>query len=261
MDTRIPPEIQACLQNYQERLDRELPGRVMALYLVGSIALDDYHPGQSDIDFVSVLACQAAAEDFEILQAIHKNIRQQYPSLLLEGMYIQPCDIGCLESPTDLILNYHDGKLNWSNRIEMSSVSWWILKHCGIAVFGQDAQTLPITIDMEHLLRTQRENMNSYWASWTRDIGRILLLYSDWGVQWTVLGVLRQFFTLKERQITSKTKAGYYALGCLPERWHRIIRESIALREVTSLSYYRNRIKRAIEAYLFLIFIISFNHL
>jgi hypothetical protein len=53
--------------------------------------------------------------------------------------------------------------------------------------------SLTFAVDFEELLRTQVEN-----------------LLSDWGVQWAVLGVLRQFYTLREGRITSKTKAGEY---------------------------------------------------
>lgn len=46
----IPP---ACA-TYLEVADRLEPGLVEGLYLQGSIALGDYRPGVSDIDFVAV---------------------------------------------------------------------------------------------------------------------------------------------------------------------------------------------------------------
>jgi hypothetical protein len=86
-------------------------------------------------------------------------------------------------------------------------------------------------------------------------------LLSDWGVQWTVLGVLRQFYTLRERKIISKTEAGKYALGCLPERWQGIIAEAIAMRESPRCTQYGSKITRAVETYVFLKYIIRIcNH-
>jgi hypothetical protein len=102
-----------------------------------------------------------------------------------------------------------------------------------------------------------RENLNSYWASWTKRPGRILALYSDWGIQWAVLGVLRQFYTFNERSITTKIRAGQYALGCLPGRWHKLIREAIDIRHGKKESAYRLRISRMIEAVIFLKYIIQ----
>ncbi len=80
---------------------------------------------------------------------------------------------------------------------------------------------------------------------------------SDWGIQWTVLGVLRLFYTIRERQVTSKVRAGKYALTCVPARWHPLIQEAIAIREGSPQSHYRSRIKRAIESIRFLRYIIQ----
>lgn len=64
---------------------------------------------------------------------------------------------------------------------------------------------------------------------------------------WAAPGVLRKFYTFRENGIISKTAAGEYALGCLPPRWHRIIREALNLREEITSSLYKSRIERALE--------------
>ena len=175
----------------------------------------------------------------------------------MEGDYLPAADIGCLDDEGGPFLKYHDGKLEWSERFGLCSVTWWILKEKGIAVFGPSPWELALTVDMERLLQGQLENMNSYWATWISRPVRLATLLSDWGVQWTVLGVLRQFYTLRERQIVSKTEAGKYAMACLPQRWERIIAEAVALRESPPRSQYRSRILRAVETYGFLKYIIQ----
>ncbi|MCX5328670.1 MULTISPECIES: nucleotidyltransferase domain-containing protein [unclassified Streptomyces] len=42
------------VQTYANAVDTELPGLIQGLYLVGSVALHDFHAGASDIDFVAV---------------------------------------------------------------------------------------------------------------------------------------------------------------------------------------------------------------
>jgi hypothetical protein len=49
--------------------------------------------------------------------------------------------------------------------------------------------------------------MNTYWARFTTDPRYIAWLLADYGIQWTVLGVLRQFYTFREHAITSKVGA------------------------------------------------------
>ncbi len=255
-DPRIPVLLKPLLQEYTCRLEQDAPGLVSAFYLVGSIALDAFNPRCSDIDFVAVLGRQAGPGVPEKLLEIHRFIEKQYPKWKMEGQYFQPSDLSCIDGEVSPFLNYHDGKLEWCRRFGLGPVTWWVLKEKGIPVFGPLPQELAITLDMDHLLKGQLENMNSYWANWTRRPVRLAALLSDWGVQWTVLGVLRQFYTLRERKIISKTEAGRYALGCLPERWQRIIAEAIAIRESPRRSQYGSKITRAVETYAFLKYII-----
>jgi hypothetical protein len=84
------------------------------------------------------------------------------------------------------------------------------------------------------------------------------MLYSNWGIQWAVLGVLRQFYTFEGNSITTKVRAAQYALGCLPARWHKLIREAINIRQGTQGSAYWFRTSRMIEAVKFLKYIIQF---
>jgi hypothetical protein len=55
---------------YLSAVDAALPGFVQGLYLTGSVALDDFYPAWSDIDFVAVSANSLAAD---ALLLIHRN--------------------------------------------------------------------------------------------------------------------------------------------------------------------------------------------
>jgi hypothetical protein len=250
-DPRISPALQAPLNDYVERLQENLAGQVQAFYLTGSIALGDFRLGRSDVDFVALLENSIPPDNFEKLALIHHAVERQFPTIKMEGIYLQPYQLGSLEGETEAFPLYHDGILSWANRIPLAPVTWWILKNRGLALFGPDPANLSIPLSEDDLLRGQRENLNSYWAQWTRRPGRVASLLSDWGTEWAVLGVLRIYYTLRERKITSKNGAGEYGLGHLPERWHPLIREAVALRNGEKRQY-RSRIKRATEALAFL---------
>jgi hypothetical protein len=257
MDPRIPTILHPLFQEYTHLLEQRLPGRLSALYLEGSLALDGFNPRLGDIDFIAILNSPAAPAEVETLRAVHRSMLQHHPQWELSGRYLQSSDLGRADQDRFLHLNYHDRKLEWANRFGLGSVTWWILKNHGIALFGAPPQDLPFTVDIDALIRTQRENLNTYWASFTTRPSRLLALLTNWGIQWTVLGVLCQFYTIRERKITSKIKAGEYALGCLPEHWHTIIREAISLREQPKHTLYRSKVKRAAEAYRFLQFLLQ----
>jgi hypothetical protein len=83
------------------------------------------------------------------------------------------------------------------------------------------------------------------------------MLYSNWGIQWTVTGVLRQYYTFREDTITTKVKAARYALENLQERWHPLIQEAINIWEGEKESLYRTRLARTVDAFQFLQYIVQ----
>jgi len=55
--------------------DARLPGVVQGLYLVGSIALDDFHTGVSDVDFLAVTAEPLDDAALDRLERSHRRAR------------------------------------------------------------------------------------------------------------------------------------------------------------------------------------------
>jgi Aminoglycoside adenylyltransferase, C-terminal domain len=100
------------------------------------------------------------------------------------------------------------------------------------------------------------ENLNAYWVKWTGSPVQIAKLLSDCGIQWAVLGVLRQFYTFREKEVASKTAAGEYALASTQERWQPIIRKTLKVPESQNETYFHSRIVRAVDAVAFLKYII-----
>ncbi len=257
MNQRIPEVLHPLLDNYLALMSQRLPGFLDAFYVVGSIALDEFNAHFSDIDFIALLNHRASRSEIERLHAVHKVIEQNYPQWQLSGSYLPSEDLARFEDEVEPHPYYHDGVLRPQGRFELSSVDAWIWKNRGIAITGPQPQELPFTVDWNRLIANMRENLNTYWHSWTKRPKRIMVLFSDWGIQWAVLGVLRQFYTFRENQITTKRRAGEYALACVPHRWHRVIQEALNIRACHKPSAYRSRVVRTIDAVNFLKYIIQ----
>ncbi len=258
MDTRIPTPILDLLSDYLNLLENELPGFVTGLYLHGSIALSAFNEDLSDIDFVGLLSRRASADDLDSLQIVHQTIATKYPRWPLEGSYLQWQELGELEESVLPAPVHHDGTLEPSGKFDVNSVTWWVLKHRGISLIGPQPQDLGIEVNWELLVTRMLENLNTYWADFTRNPRRIAWLLSDDGIQWTILGVLRQYYTFVEHDITSKAGAGEYARTHLPAKWHLLVREAIQIRQQIPSSRYQSKIARAAEAYNFLRYIIDY---
>ncbi len=253
----LPEPVQPTIADFIALINEQLPGWINGFYIVGSIALGEFNAQFSDIDFVATLTGSPTAKEIDELYAIHGAIEKKHPRWKLSGSYIQPGALGKLDGELEPHLYYHDGVLHPNHRLGLNPVTWWELKNHGMAVVGPEPQQLPFTVDWDRLILWMRENMNSYWLRWTDRPGRILMMYTNWGIQWAVLGVLRQFYTFRENSITAKVKAARYALGCLPARWHRLIQEAIDIRLGKKPSAYRFRITRTIEAVDFLKYILQ----
>lgn len=257
MDPRLPESVQPIIENYVAGWNEQLPDLCSGFYIVGSIALGEFNEYYSDIDFVTVLNRRMTSVELEKLRSIHQNIEKTFSQWKMSGSYIQPGDLGKRSGIMEPYPHYHDGILHLNERNELNAVTWWELKNRGIAIMGVGPEQLPFHIDGNMLIIYMRENLNSYWARWASQPTRMILLYSDWGIQWAVTGVLRQYYTFQENTITTKIKAAEYALACLPTRWHPLIQEAINIRLKKKRSVYRFKIVRAWEAVRFLKFMIQ----
>ena len=250
MNPRIPEYLRPLAQDYLTSVEGALPGLVTGFYLHGSLALDAFDPSQSDVDFVAVVSRSCTALDAQSLAAVHQQLEFAYPKWPMQGSYLLAGDLGQpLSAPSP---HYSDGRLTRDHTDSENPVTWWLLKRRSIALLGPTPDQLGYSLDRNALNAWLLGNLNSYWRGFTRDPRRMAWLLSDYGVQWAVLGVLRQVHTLREGDITSKLGAGAYGLETQPQRWRRLIREAIAMRQKTGGRLYASRAGRALEAIQFL---------
>lgn len=59
-------------------------GLIDGLYLYGSVALDDFRPGQSDIDFVALIGGRLDGEALASLETLHRDL----PGPYFDGLYL-----------------------------------------------------------------------------------------------------------------------------------------------------------------------------
>lgn len=113
MPTRLHPLAQRQVGEFLRLADAWLPGVVQGLYLVGSIALDDFHPGVSDVDFVAIAEPLDEAT-LDGLERIHRRLPAVADWLSFDGAYVR---WEHLRGPTELAqpAPYHlDGHFGWA---------------------------------------------------------------------------------------------------------------------------------------------------
>ncbi|MFJ8101177.1 aminoglycoside adenylyltransferase domain-containing protein [Lysinibacillus sp. NPDC096212] len=248
MDSRVSIQVQKILNEYTTLFQNKIPDTLEGFYLHGSIALNAYINGSSDIDFIAVVNRSLTEEDAKVISALHKELNRKYKNTGMDGCYLLVEDIGKKQSEVNGCLNVNEGKTNWSND-HINPITWWILKNKGITILGADVATYNFSVDERVLDDYVLENMNSYWSSRLEKIKKYKAFLIpknlvDSEVEWSITGVLRQFYTLQEHDIVSKVDACKYATHHLPEEYHNIINEAISIREGSNKRYCNSKKQR-----------------
>src|SRR4051794_40498411 len=93
MSTILPQPAQQVLNEYIALVHEALPSLLDGVYLHGSLALNAFNPGLSDIDFISITSRRCTAADIANLRALHHMLAQRYPQAQLEGCYLLAQDL------------------------------------------------------------------------------------------------------------------------------------------------------------------------
>ncbi|MEH7126136.1 nucleotidyltransferase domain-containing protein [Bacillus sp. JJ1773] len=243
MDIKVPITVQKILNEYMSLFNARIPDTLEGIYLHGSIALNSYKNGSSDIDFIAIVNRHFTEEEVKILSKIHRELINKYKNTIMDGCYLLWEDIGKKKTETKKCLYVYEGKVGRSNHV-INPITWWILREKGISIIGPEITSFHFEVDKSDLVDYVLKNMNTYWLNRLKTIERfnriVHLLPNklvDWEVQWSITGVLRQFYTLREHKIISKVDACNYAIKYMPESLHNIVKESISIREGLNIRY------------------------
>ena len=229
-----PEPVARVVAAYLDAVDRAATGLVEGLYLTGSAALGDFRPRTSDLDFVAVTAQPLGTSACSALARAHKQLRVHVRRPLFDGMYVTWDDLARASSlrrgP-----NVQDGRFRASANGPGDPVTWHTVARHGVACRGPEPASLTVWADASELAAWTLDNLDRYWLRLLYRASRPgdrwgVLSHLAWGAMWMVLGVSRLHYTLATGGICSKTSAGTYALGTFPDRWHRVVSESLRIR-------------------------------
>lgn len=217
----LPDPVARAVSTWLEAYDEVAPGVVEGLYVVGSVALGDWTP-HSDIDVVAVVADPSDPDLAGDLAAAHAVVAQRL-EVAVDGPFVAWGDLVVppvgVSRPWVLDGEFHvDGE-----SFELNPVTWYTLATSGITVRGDAAATLGIPLDLADRRHWVRENLVSYW----RGVGDQLEAALDADIvpeatdsavlEWVALGVARMLYTYETGDVTSKSGAGRWGAGRLPE--------------------------------------------
>lgn len=225
------PEINAVLRHFLTQVRRILGDRFRGMYLDGSLALGDFNPQSSDIDFVVATDGTLPDAVFLALRDMHARFdTSDSPwATEVEAVYV----------PREAMRRYDAAHARWP-RIERGEtlvmqqgdsgwiVHWSIVREHGVAIAGPDPRTLIDPIDPHDLQRA----MAGIGASWLEQARCDRAALQRRGTQtYTVLTLCRMLYTLDRGAVVSKPVAARWAQTILHGRWAALIERALDWRK------------------------------
>ncbi len=230
----MPPSVSRVVDRYFAHLSAETVGFPRGVYLLGSIALGDYHEGRSDIDFVAVTNGPLNAGDVACLADVHTEM-MKLGTPRFDGFYIEARHLAEAPAPEQAMAFVQDGLFRPGGPcFEVNPVTWRLWAEQGVALRGSAPDELGLVIDEAALRRFEVSNLQSYWLEWVRKTrsslpapaGRMQADLLDWGI----LGVARIACTLATGRVVSKTEAGRWILENCEDADAELILAALAAR-------------------------------
>ncbi len=252
MTPTLPDSLARLVEAYLDALAPLRP-RVLGVYAHGSLALDAFEERASDIDAIVFTDGSLPSDDVARLSEIHRRLHRTHPlAARLDVAYVPFGDLGRNAAAVAPHPVARDGRFRPAGRGDLNAVTWWLLKHHGLALLGPPTTALPIAVAWEDVRRAMRDNLDGYWAA---KAARPYLFVSDFWVEFAVTTLCRILSTLEDGEIVAKTVALDLWRGRLPERWRPLVDEARRLRhDPAAPSRYRSRLGRARAALAFVAF-------
>ena len=252
----------AAAQAYCVAVDERAPGLMEGFYLSGSIALGDFCPGQSDLDFVAVTNRRPAPAIRTVIERVHADLSSIGCRPRLDGIYVTREDLR--RDPLTIEPGLRaDGPRLCISSDQRNPITWTTLARHGIPFRGPAVSKLEVWDDPDAVVEWCLANLQDYWRRWRSRSARLaspagVATLSASAATWGVLGVSRIHHTVAQGGIISKTSAADYALATFPERWWKIILEAKRIRTATGArSLYMTSFSRRLDLLKFMTTVID----
>ncbi|HSP72539.1 MAG TPA: aminoglycoside adenylyltransferase domain-containing protein, partial [Gaiellaceae bacterium] len=212
------PELDRLLAELVAGAQDALDASFCGAYLQGSFALGDADE-HSDVDFVVVIHDELSNGEQTALQQLHARLYEREVAWAqhLEGSYVPKGRLRRVD-PSRAPFFYLDNgarELVWDDHCNTAVVRW-TLRERGVVLAGPDPEELLDPVPPGELRAEARTKLHEYtaWARESHDryVAGDRLAFSRWQQPYLVLSFCRMLYTLDAAEVTSKRRAGEWAL-------------------------------------------------
>ncbi|MFC1976386.1 aminoglycoside adenylyltransferase domain-containing protein, partial [Chloroflexota bacterium] len=210
------------LSNMQAILEDHFIG----LYLGGSLALGDFNPHRSDIDFVAVTVDELPPETIVALEEMHTRLWATGTkwAMKLDGSYV-PQQVLRRWTSDDTPCPFVEEDRFYVTNQGSAVIQRHIIRQYEVVVAGPSPHTLIDPVDADDLRSALRDMLEKWW--------RPLLDDPAWVQQsqkqpFAILTMCRALYTLEHGVVASKPVAARWGQQAIGEQWTALIEWALA---------------------------------
>ena len=206
-------------------------GQLVGLYLHGSLALGDFFPSASDVDFHVATAGALGCEALERLGAMHAAFKAEGGWVArLEGVYLPPGPLRRLDPAAERCPTVGS---DWDFGPGRPGPTWvldrWVTREHGVVVTGPDPRELIDPIGPDELRAAVLASMLGDWAERAGG-GEVAWLRPRNYQAFAVLTMCRDLYVLERGVLTSKPAAAAWARARLGPPWAALVERALGWR-------------------------------
>lgn len=252
---QLPDPARLVCETWLAEMDRTAPGLVTGLHVRGGIGFGEFVPGKSDVDFVAVLSRRPTMAEEDLVEAAHGVTNARHPEVPFDGLHLLAEDL--TRDPDDCpdALCVLHGYVEAEARYDLSPVAWHELAGHSVTVRGE----LPeVWTDQDRLLAFTRDSLGTEWRRNAEALAKFPAeAETEHSCEWCVLGVARLHHLLVTGEMTAKSAAGRWGLGFYDERFHRVLREALRIRNGIGEGEYADAAERGRDTAEFTAYVIQ----
>lgn len=221
--------INAVLRGFETRIRAALGEQFAGLYLYGSLALGDFDPNGSDIDFIAATQAELSAPYIEALRQIHAAFDGSGSPWAgkIEAAYI-PLEAFQHTAPTTAAYpQVEKGTGFFTAPLEIGwAFQLHTLRQHGITISGPEPRAFIPPVSHQ-ALRAGAQAITAMWLDDSRDPDWIAWASIRENQAFVVLTLCRFLYTLETGDVASKPKAALWAKASTAKKWRDLIEKSL----------------------------------
>lgn len=223
-------DVNFVLQEFVESIQSILGEQFVGLYLYGSLAIGDFDPETSDIDFLVLTRDEIPDDEFDALREMHTLFNKSGStwSDRIEAAYIPLLALKEPTSPSALYPQIERGTDLIRSPLE---IGWAFQRHTlwehGVTVSGPAIHDLIDPVDSEEIRRSaaaiiggwqEQSRDDPSWIAWAHQRGSQVFL---------VLTLCRIRYSLEMGHVASKPAAARWVEAAFGPRWSPLIERAL----------------------------------